>query len=141
MTSISYLLFANDVIVFGQANKKMMMAMRAALNTFTSYTRMAIKQWKTRIFLLMNCSPQLKNECEGILGISTMAFLIRYLGLPLALGKLKHTDCNGLNASIEKTFTRGGLATEMVNLWSGQLFVGVNEATIGDFETDSPDWV
>lgn len=98
------------MLVFGQANRKTMLATKAALETLTFFTGMAINQRKSGLVLSTSYSPQLRQECVDILGIATVAFPIRYLGLPLAPGKLKHIDYNGLIVSMEKTLTRWWVA-------------------------------
>lgn len=87
-----------------------MVTMKAALDTFTSFTGMEINQQKSGLELSVSCNPQLRRECKDALDVAMVAFLIRYLGLPLALGKLKYVDCNRLIASLEKALSRWWVA-------------------------------
>lgn len=100
------LMFVDDVLIFGQSNRKVVVVVKVALKTFTSFAGMAINQRKSILVLLVACTTQMKLKFEGILNILVVSFSIKYLGLPLALGKLKHSNCGGLLASLEKMLSR-----------------------------------
>lgn len=45
---------------------------------------------------------KIKGNLKDIIRILVRDFSIKYLGLPLTTGRLKHNECNGLISSMEK---------------------------------------
>lgn len=46
MSSVSHLLFADDILVFGQANKSIMMVVKEAIESFFNFTSMEVNRAK-----------------------------------------------------------------------------------------------
>lgn len=101
---ISHLLFVDDILVFGQTNKSILGVVNEVVKLFTSYTCMEINKEKSGIVFSKSC--EVTNELLAINGLPQHFFPLKYLGLPLTIGKLQHVNYGGLICSLDKTLVR-----------------------------------
>lgn len=84
---MSHLIFADDVLLFLEANEKNMSNMRKVLNIFGEFTGLKLNVLKTNLYLSKNCKETA--TCQTAAGMDVAQFPMKYLGFPLTGGKLK----------------------------------------------------
>jgi hypothetical protein len=82
-TMISHLMFADDLLLFGEANEKQMNCVIDSLNTFCSMSGQEVSQEKTSILFSRNVSRALKNQLLSMSGFRETSDFGKYLGVPL----------------------------------------------------------
>lgn len=102
----SHLLFADDFILFGQADLSTMKVVAEVLDTFSKLMTMQVNLAKSATVFSKSRSPELKANMEAIVHIPEQECPIKYLGLPLIVRKLKHDNCRILLSSLEKQVAR-----------------------------------
>lgn len=81
--SISHLMFADDLLLFGEATKKHASVMMKCLDAFCLASGEKVNKSKSSIFFSKNVSPQMKGNIKRIAGIKISNEIGRYLGFPL----------------------------------------------------------
>lgn len=122
--SIPNLLFADDVFIFGQVDLSTILATKQALDEFSLFSRMKVNNEKSIMVFSKSFSQRLQSRLEVVNNVPIKEFPIKYLGLPLTAGKLKHQDCRGLVDSLEKCLSMWEGSTPMcggVNYYHGSL--------------------
>ena len=66
---LSHLLFADDSLVFFQINVHYCRKLKVILKEFCDLSRMKINYSKSELYFSLNCKPQIKRWCCGILGV------------------------------------------------------------------------
>lgn len=89
---ISHLFFADDVLIFRQANKEQMHLIANTLKDFCEVSGMKVNLDKSRMFCSTTVDERLQGELSGILGIARASNLGKYLGLPLLKGWVKREN-------------------------------------------------
>jgi hypothetical protein len=84
---ISYLLFADDCLVFTQASDRGANRLRELILTYQEGSGQMVNMAKSAIFFSGNCEDMVKSSVKGILRIDTEALGGKYLGLPTAIGR------------------------------------------------------
>jgi hypothetical protein len=85
---ISHLLFADDIMIFIQANQRSADRLAEILEIYHRGSGQFINRQKSAIFFSTNCDQQVKDDVKASLQINTEALGERYLGLPTAVGKV-----------------------------------------------------
>ena len=80
---LSHLFFADDLIVFSQANSQQVQVIKQILNTFSKASRQKVNQNKTVVLFSNNISCVEKATLSNHLGFQQTDSLGRYLGVPL----------------------------------------------------------
>ncbi|XP_021740038.1 uncharacterized protein LOC110706423 [Chenopodium quinoa] len=94
-TNISHLLFADDVLLFGQTDKKTLKALASTLSSF--YTLSGQKMNDQKSSILFSPTPQsMIDEFEQELNITATSDLGKYLGFPLSSKKPSKRNLQGL---------------------------------------------
>ncbi|XP_020672569.1 uncharacterized protein LOC110092388 [Dendrobium catenatum] len=96
--NITHLLYADDVIIFGEANVRNAFMLSDILKAFSHSTGLHINLDKCSIMFTKNVSSQ-KEICDA-LSISNICSKITYLGIPLSFCTLKVSDFLPLMDSI-----------------------------------------
>jgi hypothetical protein len=76
-------MFADDLLLFGEANEKQMNCVIDSLNTFCSMSGQEVSQENTSILFSRNVSRALKNQLLSISGFRETSDFGKYLGVPL----------------------------------------------------------
>lgn len=85
---ISHLFFADDVLLFCQANKAQMRVVADTLKDFCEASGMRVNLDKSRMCCSKTVASPIQDELSTILGISRAANLGKYLGIPLIKGRV-----------------------------------------------------
>ncbi|PKU75902.1 Putative ribonuclease H protein [Dendrobium catenatum] len=101
--TISHLLYADDVLIFGEATLDNCSLLVSILNEFASMTGLHVNHEKCAIMFPKHVHNQI-DICNA-LSIYTISNNIKYLGIPLAFYRLKIEDYMPLIDSIHKKLT------------------------------------
>ena len=83
---ISYLLFADDCIIFSEASQRGANRLQEILDTYSRGSGQLVNRDKSAVFFSSNCTDQMKAEIRQGLQIEQEALAEKYLGLPTAVG-------------------------------------------------------
>ncbi|KAA3457378.1 reverse transcriptase [Gossypium australe] len=86
---ISYLLFADDCILFGEATERGANILKRVLREYRICSRQQVNFDKSTIFFSSNTSTEGKDLVTRLLGVRSSNDLERYLGLPNMVGRRK----------------------------------------------------
>lgn len=86
---LSHLFFADDSLIFLEANPKCCLNFMEVAKAFSEATGLSINAHKSSAFFSANSSSQLKGEILGVLGMKEMDPATQYLGLPAFWGSSK----------------------------------------------------
>jgi hypothetical protein len=85
---ISHLLFADDSIVFNQANQRSADRLTKILETYRRGSGQLINKQRSAVLFSANCDQDTKETVKSSLQIESEALSEKYLGLPTAVGKV-----------------------------------------------------
>jgi hypothetical protein len=88
-SQISYLMFANDLMVFGKANALEASNILGCINKFTSWSGQKVNFSKSSIFYSLNMKPNSIANIKSILNVQQISPKAKYLGLPLFIQRNK----------------------------------------------------
>jgi hypothetical protein len=80
---ISHLMFADDLLLFGEATEKQMRCVMQVLNSFCNISGQEISQDKTSILFSKNVDRGMKQKLLNISGFHVTGDFGKYLGVPL----------------------------------------------------------
>jgi hypothetical protein len=86
---ISHLLFANDSLLFFEANTSQAGIIKAAIGIFEIGSGQMINQTKCSIMFNNNCPVETQESIKAILEVEQSSFEEKYLGLPTPDGRMK----------------------------------------------------
>lgn len=85
--SISHLLFADDLMIFSQANRQKAFVIGDILSTYSTWSGQRVSFEKSALYCSENSNPHLVRALCDLLQVKSMASNNKYLGLPLFFGK------------------------------------------------------
>ncbi|KAA3481443.1 reverse transcriptase [Gossypium australe] len=90
--SINHLFFADDCILFGDANQEGVHTVRDIIREYEMSSGQKVNYDKSLIYFGANVKDEIKEDIIGVLGVRTASSPEKYLGLPMmgAEGKLEH---------------------------------------------------
>lgn len=86
---ISHLLFANDTLMFFKATVEQVQQIKEIIETYEQGTGQLIHPSKCSIMFKGEEPSEQQIEVKNLLGVDSMAFEAKYLGLPTASGRIK----------------------------------------------------
>jgi hypothetical protein len=86
---VTHLLFADDSIIFLEATRSSLQALRGVLQDYEVSSGQKVNLGKSSVYFGPGCDEELKNSLKSNIGISSEALSERYLGLPTVVGKSK----------------------------------------------------
>jgi hypothetical protein len=86
---ISHLLFADDSLLFFEASADQANKVKTVLNSYEAATGQLLSPGKCSLLLGNRCSNETGQMVAAILGIQTVGFDEKYLGLPVPEGRMK----------------------------------------------------
>ncbi|XP_028555291.1 uncharacterized protein LOC114580808 [Dendrobium catenatum] len=107
---ISHLLYADDVMLFLEANKKVSLELKDILSKFSKWTGQCINIGKSAILFGKMVNRRRRRSITRILGIKEVKEFL-YLGIKMTLRRLKANDFQFI---IEKSFKK-------INTWGSKL--------------------
>ncbi|MCH84271.1 RNA-directed DNA polymerase (Reverse transcriptase), partial [Trifolium medium] len=84
--NISHLMFADDLLLFGQATHNTMNSIMSTLTKFCQMSGQQVNHTKTSIFYSKNVSRPIRDDLNALSGFTEASSLGNYLGVP-ALGR------------------------------------------------------
>ncbi|XP_048140783.1 uncharacterized protein LOC125316483 [Rhodamnia argentea] len=94
-TRLSHLFFADDVLIFTEANSNSVALIKAGLDRFSNWSGLRPNMSKSELFC-SGGSPQLRHHLLSPMGFREGVLPIRYLGVPLISSRLSKGDCISL---------------------------------------------
>lgn len=85
---ISHLMFADDLILMGEATYKQAETMQRILEEFCSWSGQKISGEKSRVFFSQNTDSTKQQQLSDKFGIQTTKDLGKYLGIPILHGRV-----------------------------------------------------
>ena len=114
---ITHLSFADDLLILVAADIQSITLIRDALDEFKELSGLFINQSKSEVFCAV-VSSSLKSQILSILNFKARSLPVRYIAMPLIIGKLFYQDCDPL---IDKITTRIRSWTAKHLTFSGRL--------------------
>ncbi|KAL4391860.1 hypothetical protein AHAS_Ahas03G0287300 [Arachis hypogaea] len=93
--SISYLLFADDVLLFVEASKNQLNKFFHTLEQFCQASELKVNAAKTSVIFSKNVQQSLRKNIARISGFKDMPSLEKYLGAMITNGKIKKENFKG----------------------------------------------
>ena len=93
---VSHLFFADDSLLFCQANDNDCQTVLDILDTYEQALGQQINRGKIQLFFSTNTEQHIRNKISGLLGVPTASEYEKYVGLPSFVGRAK-----------KKSFARG----------------------------------
>jgi hypothetical protein len=87
--TVTHLLFADDSVVFLEASKGNLEALKKVLQKYEACSGQKVNMLKSSIFFRKGCPNNAKAELKDVIGIQCEALSERYLGLPTVVGRSK----------------------------------------------------
>lgn len=84
-TSISHLLYADDVLLFAKVKNKSIRAINSFLNSFMSFSSLNINFSKSLVWSSPNTPSHIRTSSSSSLGIREVSKPGSYLGIPLGI--------------------------------------------------------
>lgn len=95
-TGLSHMMFADDVILLGEANKEQAQTIKICLQEFCEASGQKVSMEKSRIYFSPNTNEAVVAEVCNTLGISKTDDLGRYLGVPTINGRITKATFRGV---------------------------------------------
>ncbi|MCH79377.1 putative non-LTR retroelement reverse transcriptase [Trifolium medium] len=89
---VSHLMFADDLLLFGEATERQMKCVMNILNKFCSMSGQEVSQEKTSILFSKNVNRVMRERLTNLSGFRETANLGKYLGVPLSGRAPKRAD-------------------------------------------------
>lgn len=86
---VSYLLFANDSLLFFIASREGEEEVSHLLDVYCKASSQKINKEKSSVFFSKKCPPIVKEEVKGILNVNNESLSEKYLGMPSDVGRSK----------------------------------------------------
>ncbi|XP_026417593.1 uncharacterized protein LOC113313084 [Papaver somniferum] len=93
---INHLFFADDCLLFFEADSTQMQQLQHLLHIFGQASGQVINMQKSTLFFGKHTSNAHKSNIIGILGMKVMGLGEKYLGIPLLLHRSRHKNCQGV---------------------------------------------
>lgn len=93
--TVSYLFFADDLMLFFDASPWAAGNIKKLLDDFNCFAGLGANLGKSRIFF-SNCNPETKFEISAIMGFQVQILPVKYLGLSLFSNRLTCMECQPL---------------------------------------------
>ncbi|XP_026384142.1 uncharacterized protein LOC113279683 [Papaver somniferum] len=93
---INHLFFADDCLLFFEANSTQMQQLQHLLHIFGQASGQVINMQKSTLFFGKHTSNAHKSNITGIIGMKVMGLGEKYLGIPLLLHRSRHKNCQGV---------------------------------------------
>ncbi|KAF7826277.1 ribonuclease H [Senna tora] len=97
---ISHLLFADDVILFGEASLNQAHCMMECINLFCQASGQKVNPQKTQIYFSSNTDVSTRNSIAGFMNFNVSSNLGRYLGMPLMNDKNSKGNSSDILAKV-----------------------------------------
>ena len=105
---ISHLLFADDTLLFFEANCVQAERIKSCLNLYARATSQFLNYNKCSIMFGEACPTNLQEEVRDILNIQNASFEEKYLGLPTPNGRMSKGKFQNLQAQLLKRLVQWG---------------------------------
>jgi hypothetical protein len=105
---VSHLLFADDTLFFFKATHGQALSVKHALDTYATTTGQLINLSKCSMLFGEACPETIKEMIRSDLGVTSLFFEEKYLGLPTPDGRMSHGKLQNLQAQLTKRLLMWG---------------------------------
>lgn len=117
---VSHLMFADDVLLFGEASIQQIKCVQRVLDLFYTMLGQTISAKKSNIYLSKNVDPHTRNAIVKLSSFNESNSMERYLGVPL-LSKVPR--CNDFQYLVERV-------SQKLSGWTSQQFFLASQITL-----------
>ncbi|KAF5459101.1 hypothetical protein F2P56_023085 [Juglans regia] len=99
---MNHVFFADDSLLFCQANMKEWMGLNQILNGYEEASGQKLNRQKTTLFFSKNTKQPARNYIKQVTGLADSSNLEKYLGLPSLIGRSKVREFQGILERVSK---------------------------------------
>lgn len=101
-STFSHLFFADDLVLFANADEKSCNTILETLNDFCNVSGQKVNFQKSKLFCSANVPQHIALKLSFMCAMSLTNDLGTYLGAPLIHGRFNHAHCNSIIEKIQK---------------------------------------
>ena len=101
-TQVSHLMFADDIVLFGEASRTQAEVMIKCLTDFCAWSGQKVNTQKSSVYFSPNTNEATAAEICNVLGISKTDDLGRYLGVPTINGRVTRATFQEVLSKVDK---------------------------------------
>lgn len=118
--SISHLLFADDILLFGDTDERTVLAIQRVLKVFCEASGQRVSVQKSKLIFSKNTPQVVRDRVQGALNIPMSESLGTYLGVPM---DVTHTRASSYNFLIDKF-------KQKLTSWQGRYLSSMGRVTL-----------
>jgi hypothetical protein len=99
---VSHLLFADDTLLYFKATRDQAERVKQSLDVYASCTGQLINPDKCSFLFGDSCPLAVKEDIQNVLGVTSLSFDKKYLGLPTPDGRMSRGKLQNLQAQLTK---------------------------------------
>ena len=129
--SFSHLFFADDLVLFAEANMENCIAINEALQEFCARSGQKVSEAKSRIFFSPNVDPDQRDLLSNMLGFNSTDNLCKYLGFPLKHAGARKHDFDFVLDRVKKKFA--GWKANLLSMAGRLVLIQASSSTIPNY--------
>ena len=129
--SFSHLFFADDLVLFAEANTENCLAIRDVLQEFCSKSGQKVSEAKSRVFFSPNVDSDQRELLSSTLDFSSTTNLGKYLGFPLKHSRASRHDFDYVLDRVKKKLA--GWKANLLSMAGRMVLIHASSSTIPNY--------